>query len=330
MCVYDWTTASFTRMVLLKVFEYTGMEPDPYYPLNKSEVANMIWESNWGTYTPQNADYMNSFMMEPADSLADVRAQLEVNSQELQDFSIVENRLLATAIYSMPCTSIFSNERLFSGQVDIYQLGLDRFGTEFLECPLNTGPVSDSMTIDFETVITTYASPGNTITTKMVWSFTDSVRDAIHYANGILLVATPPYDNSWIWEQATYVTPLSDDPDKIEYIFPPRSQFLVLSVDTVTVEEKSLTVINLQPLPQEDFRAQHQGREDKALNAVKSANLPQGPMSLQEFEAQAALYSPTLEEKAKDAKAALSGARGSAIPHKTGGRWCRCVDAIKA
>ncbi len=53
-------------------------------------------------------------------------------------------------------------------------------------------------------------------------------------------------------------------------------------------------------------------------------------MSLQEFEAQAALYSPTLEKKAKDAKAALSGAEEAAIPHKTGGRWCRCVDAIKA
>ncbi len=36
MCVYDWTTASFARMVFLKVFEYTGMEPDPFYPLNKS------------------------------------------------------------------------------------------------------------------------------------------------------------------------------------------------------------------------------------------------------------------------------------------------------
>jgi len=330
MCVYDWTTASFARMVFLKVFEYTGMEPDPFYPLNKSEVAKMIWESNWGTYTPHDPDFMNSFMMVPADSLANVRAQLDAISEELQKFSTIQNRVLATAIYSMPRTSIFSKQRLFSGQVDIYQFGLDRFGTGFLECPLNTGPVSDSMTIDFETVLSTYVSPGNTITTKMVWSFTDTVQDAIHYSNGILLVANPPDDNAWIWEQATYVTPLSNDPEKIEYIFPPRSRFLVLSVDRVTVEEKNLVVINLQPLPRERFRAQHQGREDKALNAVKSANLPQGPMSLQEFEAQAALYSPILEKKAKDAKAALSGAEEAAIPHKTGGRWCRCVDAIKA
>src|SRR5260370_27348779 len=103
------------------------MRPDPFYPLNKSEVANMIWESNWGTYTPQNADYMNSFMMEPADSLANVKEQLEGVLPGLQEFSIIQNRLLATAVYSMPRTSVFSKERLFSGQVDIYQFGLDRF-----------------------------------------------------------------------------------------------------------------------------------------------------------------------------------------------------------
>src|SRR5260370_12199373 len=57
------------------------------------------------------------------------------------------------------------------------------------------------MTIDFETVITTYASPGNTITTKMVWSFTDTIQDAIHYSHGIILVANPP-PNALIWEQA--------------------------------------------------------------------------------------------------------------------------------
>ncbi|SRR5258708_10172607 len=35
-------------------------------------------------------------------------------------------------------------------------------------------------------------------------------------------------------------------------------------------------------------------------------------------------------EKAKAGKAALSGAEDEAtIPHEMGGRWCRCVDAIK-
>ena len=144
MCVYNWTTASFARMVFLKVFEYTGLKADPDYPLNESEVAKMIWESNWKSYTPKNKDYMNSFLMKPAASL-DVKKQLEVVSKELQKFSVVENRLLSAAISALPRTSVSSKGRLYSGQVDIYQFGLDRFGTEFLECPLNKGPVSESI-----------------------------------------------------------------------------------------------------------------------------------------------------------------------------------------
>ena len=75
MCLYDWTTASFTRMVLMKIFQYTDIGTAPY-PLDLDSIADAIWESNWGTYTPQNADYMHSFMMTPASSLADVQAQL--------------------------------------------------------------------------------------------------------------------------------------------------------------------------------------------------------------------------------------------------------------
>src|SRR5258708_17185093 len=145
MCVYDWTTASFARMVFLKVFEYTGLKADADYPLNESEVAKMIWESNWKSYTPKNKDYMNSFLMKPAASLDVTKKQLEVVSKELQKFSVVENRLLSAAISALPRTSVSSKGRLYSGQVDIYQFGLDRFGTEFLECPLNKGPVSESI-----------------------------------------------------------------------------------------------------------------------------------------------------------------------------------------
>jgi len=88
---------------------------------------------------------------------------------------------------------------------------------------------------------------------------------------------------------------------------------------------------------------QQQSREEQVSNdddaAIKSANLlpPNkgrgGPMSLQEFEAQAALYSPTFEEKVKskikDGKVTAAERLDleRIIPHKLGGRWCRCVDA---
>ena len=58
---------------------------------------------------------------------------------------------------------------------------------------------------------------------------------------------------------------------------------------------KSLTLINLQPSEARP-RDRPEPRGDQALDvAVKSVNKPQGPLSLREFQAQAALYSPIFE-----------------------------------
>ncbi|EEB91868.1 hypothetical protein MPER_09706 [Moniliophthora perniciosa FA553] len=145
MTIYDWTTASFTRMVLLEVFRYTSVAQKP---LDCSSVASMIFASNWGTYTPSNSDYMNSFMMQPASSKEDVERQLVHVSSDLQRFSDVENRLLVAAVQSLPRTCILAKPYLFSGQVDIYQMGMGRFGVEMLEYPRNEGPVGPALGID--------------------------------------------------------------------------------------------------------------------------------------------------------------------------------------
>ncbi|KAI1749609.1 hypothetical protein F4782DRAFT_542087 [Xylaria castorea] len=243
MCVYDWTTASFTRMVLLKIFEYTGIPPPPF-PIDQDSIAAQIWASKWGQYNPQDPDYMHSFMMAPADSLDDVKTQLSRVATDLHKFSDAQNRLLSAAMQALPRTSIFQHPQLFSGQMDIYQLELSHFGIEFLECPLNDGPVGEELITIFADVLASYVAAGKTITTKMVWSFTDNVKDAMHYSNGILLVANMP-GNSWVWEQAAYVTSLSDDPKKTEYTFPPGTRFEVQSVQDATVDDKKVVVITL-------------------------------------------------------------------------------------
>jgi hypothetical protein len=51
VAVYDWMTASFTLMVLIRVFEYT-------YPLDLDSIAQMIWESDWETFTAFDHDLM--------------------------------------------------------------------------------------------------------------------------------------------------------------------------------------------------------------------------------------------------------------------------------
>lgn len=244
MAIYDWTTADFTRLVLMRIFAYTGLGQPPY-PLDLASIATAIWESNWGTYNPQNADYMRSFLMQPASSEADVQTQLNNVATQLQQFVEVENRLLAAAFQAMPRTAVTAKPQLFSGQMDIYQLGMEHFGIEFLECPLNAGPAGTPLTIPFDQVVTSYAAPGRTITTKMVWSFGDSMSEAMTYQNGIVLVVNPPA-NAWVWDAAAYVTPLSDDPTKIEYTFAPGTSFLVQSVEPTEVNGKAVTVITMQ------------------------------------------------------------------------------------
>jgi hypothetical protein len=246
MAVYDWTTASFTRVVLMKIFEYTSLGSAPY-PLDQASIAAAIWESNWGTYTPQNVDYMNSFMMVPANSLQNVQNQLAQVAPALQTFSDVENRLLCAAFQSLPRTSIVSEPQLFSGQVDISQLGTEHFGIEFLQCPLNDGPVGTPLQIPLEVALDTYIQVGQVITSKMVWSFGSSLEEAMQYQNGIVLTANPPND-AWVWDTVSYITALSDDPTKIEYTFAPGSSFEVLAVAQTTVQGKQVWSVTLQPL----------------------------------------------------------------------------------
>ncbi|CCM00564.1 uncharacterized protein FIBRA_02598 [Fibroporia radiculosa] len=331
MSVYDWTTASFARIVFMKIFQYTAI-PETPLPLDGPSIADSIWESNWGSYIPQSPDYMNSFMMKPASTLADVKAQLESVTPKLHEFSNVQNRLLAAAMQALPRTSLIAKPRLFSGQVDISQLGMERFGIEFLECPLNKGPVTESLVFAFADAMGTYISQGHVITTKMVWSFTDSLQDAMHYENGILLVADIPDDSSWVWETAAHITPLSDDSAKTEYTFAPGSQFKVLSTEQVVISEKQMVVINLRPEPLTQTPSAASQRE----------RLQPTPLVAEEFRKDAGTYTPVLEKRIQliDERKGVIPASSMRLPvacpdathfklaHKTRGRRCRCIDAL--
>ncbi|KAF7795299.1 hypothetical protein EIP86_006453 [Pleurotus ostreatoroseus] len=337
LSVYDWTTASFARMVFMEIFQYTSIAVTPF-PLDQPSIATEIWESNWGSYVPSDAVYMNSFMMKPAASQQEVASQLASVAPQLHEFSNVQNRLFTAAVQSFPRTSVITKPHLFSGQVDIYQLGLDHFGIEFLECPLNAGPVTQSLQINFASATSSYISAGNVITTKMVWSFTDSMDDAMHYQNGIILVANVPDDRSWVWETAAHITPLSDDPAKTEYTFVPGSRFKVLSISQATVQDKQVAVINLQPLPPTMTVPSGPNRRDE---------LPVAPLTAEAFTRKASAYSPVLEQQVqllheRDVKEKVISLDG-AIPlhrkhpdathfklgHKTRGRRCACIDALE-
>lgn len=175
---------------------------------------------------------MKSFMMQPAKSLDNVQSQLTHVRDQLQQFSLVENRILSAASAAMPRTTVFAVPQLFSGQIDIHQLVLDQFGIGFLQAPQNAGPKDKRLQVAFALAMETFLKPKSVITTKMVWSFADTFEVAEHYSNGIMLICDPP-DVAWLWDTASYVVPLSNDPKKNEYIFPPGSSFDVLSTKQV-------------------------------------------------------------------------------------------------
>lgn len=276
MALYDWTTASFARLVFMKVFQYTSM---PGLPLCYGDIANMISESNWGPYTPENPDFMRSFMMTPAASLLDVRMQLARVATPLRIWSDVQNRLLTAAITAMPRTTRFSRLRLFSGQVDIKQFTTSRFGPGFLQCPINRGPIAETMKWDFENTLRTFVSAGSLITTKMVWSFTDTYQGAKHYSNGIILVIyNPPFVNpsrqaSLVWDTASDVTPVSSEPKKTEWTFPPRSQF---RVHNWFRQQGGDVIINLAAVPVFDQTTQFNAadREEGAVGDGEDVPAP--------------------------------------------------------
>lgn len=246
MCVLDWTTASFSRMVLPKMFQYTGYTGRDPAPIDQHSIAKAIWTSAWDTFTAQDPDFMSSFLMKPAWSLLEVELQLLNVRAELQRFAEIENRLLSAAVQSLPRTSIVSKPQLFSGQLDMSQLGTEHFGISLEESPANKGPISKPLRDNLQHALSTYIAEGKTITTKNVWSFTDSIERSMRYNNGILLVANPP-ESSSVWDTFSYITPLSLEPDKIEYTAMPGSQFIVQSVGNATVMDKQVVVITLQP-----------------------------------------------------------------------------------
>ncbi|KAF7361209.1 hypothetical protein MSAN_01153000 [Mycena sanguinolenta] len=328
MCVYDYTTASFARMVFMKVFQYTSIPKNPL-PLDLESISLMIWESDWDTYNPQDEDFMNSFMMKPAKTHDKVTSQLQRVHVELQRFSDIQNRVISAVLPSLPRTPIVSKPYLFSGQVDIFQMGMNRFGIEILQFPGNAGPVGRVLEVEFATAVGSFIKPSSIITTKMFWSFADSEADARHYSNGILMVVQPPADTaSVVWDDMAYITELSDGPTKTEFLFPPGSSFRVLSVEP----GDGLQVVRLEVVPRE-------GVEEWVLVFGES----QAPHD--------AVYTAITDEAAvlsAEADSAVVHSVRSLIPaldqvpcgepptidhvhaKKTNGRWCRCVERHQA
>lgn len=242
LSVYDWTTADFFRMDLFHLYRYVAL---PKAPLDMAQIASGIWTANWPPYVPSNADFMNSFMMKPAASLAEVGAQLDRVAVPLKTDLDALARVTAAAKYALPRVSTLSKPELYSGQVAISNLGESAFAVYFLEYPGNAGPVGTPMAMELEQALGSFMAPGHTLTLKSFISFTDSLQDAMHYQNGIVLKLRPPAGARTWGEGITYITPLSDEDDKIEYTFSPGARVRINSFEKQTVSGKEVVVIDM-------------------------------------------------------------------------------------
>ncbi len=241
MAVYDWTSPSFARIDFFRMFEYTGVAGTP---LDMDSIANSIWTSNWPPFTPQDPDYMNSFMMVPADSLANVQAQLAEVAPQLHPLNTSQINLIMNGLNAMPPSSVYSKPRLYSGQVDVSNLGTQHFATYFTQLPYNWEE-GTPLEMPLEEAIDTFMQVGKTITLKGVMSFTDSLEDAMKYSNGIVLNVAPP-TGALTWTDNTYITPLSDDPAKTEYLFKAGAAFKVLGIEKQNENGSEVTVFYLE------------------------------------------------------------------------------------
>lgn len=243
LSIYDWTTADFDRTVLFTQFCHTAIDNRP---LDFDGVTDAIWSSHWPPYTPEDEYFMRSFLMKPAKSREEVADQLKDVSPTLYKYAKAETRVLSSAISCLPPTSTKLIPRLFSGQVDIGNLTTAHFAPGFFEFPLNE-LAGSALKMDLTTALSNFLSPGNIVTSKKIISFADTIEDAMHYQNGILLVAEPD-EEDLIWETTAYVTPLSDDPKKIEYTFHAGAKFLVKNVSQENIDKKDIIVITLKPI----------------------------------------------------------------------------------
>jgi hypothetical protein len=164
--------------------------------------------------------------MVPAESETEVALQLKEKAPKLYSYVNAEINLITAGLQGLPRTCIKAVPKLYSGQVDIFQLSTSQLCAHYKELPANKGPKGTLLQLPLSQASKGFMAVGNTITVKGVVSFTDSVQDALTYSNGILLTIEPPA-NDLVWEKAAYVTPLSNNLDKTEYIFYPGTQYIV-------------------------------------------------------------------------------------------------------
>lgn len=232
-CVFVWTPASFFGVVSLKVDDATSSNGgSSEMKTEHDEVSRPEWSKNesWLEKLMRSVAISDPIEIQEKVKDSDESYTTRVAKQPTLDGPV--NRLMSLALGALPRTSFFQHPHLFSGVTGTDKPWLKFFWGESIDESLNSGHNRE-------------------ITTRTAWSFTDNIHDATKPWPETLLIANVSKCSS-VWEHAAYVTPMSHNRTKAEYVFPPGSQFKFCDsgeAGSQDAQPKKMRVVVLEALP---------------------------------------------------------------------------------
>lgn len=244
MSLYDWTSADFIRTVGFNQMAYTSMVD---LPIDVVSFSASIWACDYPSCTAKDADFMNMFLMKPANSEAEVYQQLQSVVKKVQKYAIAETTLQIHALLNLPKVSTLDYPVLYRGGMAISGNTLENFAPSFLEYPGNAGPTTQALIYPIEDALQTMLKPGAIITTKAPWSFSNDEQGAKVWQRGILVTCKPPegYDE---WPAGAEITDFSLNPGTFEVNFPPDTRFLIESYEWISINDKPVCHFTMKML----------------------------------------------------------------------------------
>jgi len=244
LCLYDWTSPDFIRLDVFNQLTYSGL---PGLPMDIDSLAATIWACDYPYCTAKNADFMNMFLMQPANSKAEVKKQLLSISKKMQGYAFAETSLQTHALLKLPKVSTHDYPLLYRGGMAISGNLLADFAPSLLEYPGNNGPTTTPLLYSFKKALSNMLKQGSIITTKTPWSFSNDLKGAKVWQRGILMTCKPP-TGAKEWPAGADITDFSLNPDTFEVNFPRDTRFEIETYEWITIKDKPVCHFTLRML----------------------------------------------------------------------------------
>lgn len=234
MVLYDWTSADFLRMVLMHQLQYTG---DAELAIDLGSMAKAIWRSRYPGYTAKDANFMNQFMMRPAESEAAVLQQLQGVWQKLYPLVNSVMTVQIHGLLNLPRLRVADYPQLYRGGMAASGFTTDNFAPSMFEFGGNTGASHMPLVYPLDLALEGMLSVGSVITTKAPWSFSNDLAGAKVWQEGLLFTCNPP-EGATYWPSGADITSFSLDPSTFEVNVPPVTRYRIESYEWIEIDNK--------------------------------------------------------------------------------------------